>query len=194
MKIKPIFVDDGTREGLYAMQYIQGELDEFERLFDWWNDVQAIHEYCLGNLEYLENDFFLDVSLDMIETKISDEAARLEELLHEYCQDGFSGRGDNLQMLFKPLKDHEHALPVRQETKVKILDTYNFPKPILRLYGIRLGTNTFLITGGAVKWTQKMNQHPDTQLELEKLEIVRRFLIQNDIECSDDLNYYYEQI
>jgi hypothetical protein len=43
----------------------------------------------------------------------------------------------------------------------------------------------FLITGGAIKMTQKMQEHPDTTNELKKLKKVRDFLIENKITFED---------
>lgn len=37
-----------------------------------------------------------------------------------------------------------------------------------------------------------MKEHPDTIIELEKLERVKSFLEANDINIDDDLIYYYE--
>ena len=121
------------------------------------------------------------------------EAAELEVLLEEHCNQGLENNGLTLQMIFRPLDINEHLLPIRQETKVKIHDTRNFPRPILRVYGIRLGDNTFVITGGSVKLTKYMKDHPDTNIELEKLKVVKAFLKENDIDTDEDLNYFYEQ-
>lgn len=193
MELKPIFVDDETREGLYAIQYYDDGIDEFERLFDLWNDAEHLHNYCITNKLFFETDYFEGISIDRIETKIINEAAELECLLEEFAKDGFENNGRNLQMLFKPLNNKEHELPIHQETKARVDDRRNFPKPILRIYAIRLGDNTFVITGGAIKITKFMKDHPDTDKELEKIITVKLFLKRNGITIDDDLNYYYEQ-
>ncbi len=97
-------------------------------------------------------------------------------------------------MLFKPLHNKQYTVPPHQETKAKIDDRRNFPKPLLRLYGIRLGDNTFVITGGTIKLTKTMEEHPDTITELEKIETVKLFLRKNNIIINDDLIYYYDQL
>jgi hypothetical protein len=42
-----------------------------------------------------------------------------------------------------------------------------------------------LITGGAIKMTQTMQEHPDTSNELKKLNKVRDFLIEKNITFED---------
>ena len=56
-------------------------------------------------------------------------------------------------------------------------DHRKFKSPILRVYGIRIAQNTFVITGGAIKITRAMQEHVDTNEELRKFEIVKLFLI-----------------
>lgn len=90
-------------------------------------------------------------------------------------------------MLFLPL-GKQHRLPTHQLTKAKI-ESRRFPR-FIRLYAIRIGPNTFVISGGAIKLTQLMNQHKDTNKELEKLELVKSFLIEKEIKTEDDLNFY----
>lgn len=193
MKLLRIFVDEETQEGLYAIQYPDQGSDEFDRVFSGWGDVQVVRNYCLSNFNYITTPYFNGVSLDMIETKIMDEAFELESLLQEYSEGGFNKSGRNLQMLFRPLNNHQTNLPSLQETKAKVWENRRFPRPLLRIYGIRLGENTFVMTGGAVKWTEQMKDHPDTKRELEKLGQVRAFLKANEIDTTDDLIYYYEQ-
>lgn len=193
MKLKPIFVEEESREGLYAIQYENQEMDEFDRLFSLWDDPEFIHQYCLKNLQYIDSEYFIGASLDLIERRIMEESYDLACLLEEHCEEGFNNGRYTLQMLFRPLNNHETNLPMRQESKARLWDRHQYPGSILRLYGIRLGVNTFVLTGGAVKWTLRMEDHPDTLEELEKLRSVKEFLRLNDIETNDDLIYYYEQ-
>ena len=48
-----------------------------------------------------------------------------------------------------------------------------------------LDENCFVITGGAIKMSQKMQDHPDTNNELEKLMEARRYLKSNDVFDDD---------
>jgi hypothetical protein len=46
----------------------------------------------------------------------------------------------------------------------------------LRLYAIRVAPNLFVITGGTIKLTHRMEEREHTHVELEKLEKVKRYL------------------
>jgi len=48
--------------------------------------------------------------------------------------------------------------------------------------------SVYLITGGAIKMSQKMESHPDTAIELVKLANARNYLMQEDV--IDDLSFY----
>ena len=94
--------------------------------------------------------------------------------------------------MFRPLNDKEGKLYTHQQSKAKIDNKRNFPKPILRMYAIRLNKNTFVITGGAIKLTHKMDEHPDTAREIVKMKKVKNFFSNNQIEFEEDLKLFYE--
>lgn len=54
----------------------------------------------------------------------------------------------------------------------------------LRLYAIKLVSGIYIITGGAIKLTAKMQEREHTSVELVKLEKVRRYLL--DANITDD--------
>ena len=54
---------------------------------------------------------------------------------------------------------------------------------MLRLYAVKF-RDWYVITGGAIKLTEKMKGRPHLQAELDKLELVRNFLRQDDPEGS----------
>lgn len=51
----------------------------------------------------------------------------------------------------------------------------------LRIYAIRVEPNVYIITGGAIKLTAKMQDREHTQRELDKLNACRDFLRINGI-------------
>jgi hypothetical protein len=61
---------------------------------------------------------------------------------------------------------------------------------MLRIYAIKIESNCFLITGGAIKLTHTMQEHPDTLLELKKLNKVKNFLINEGILDKDSIEEY----
>lgn len=55
----------------------------------------------------------------------------------------------------------------------------------LRIYAIRIDPNVYIVTGGAIKLTAKMQDREHTQIELEKLNKCRNFLIDNGVFDQD---------
>jgi len=50
---------------------------------------------------------------------------------------------------------------------------------------LKIDDDCYLITGGAIKMSQKMGDHPDTAKELVKLQNARSYLNQNDVFDQD---------
>lgn len=96
----------------------------------------------------------------------------------------------NLDVLFRPLENTRiHEMMLSRE-KAKGKRTSGHPS-WLRLYAIRLGSGNYLITGGAIKLTPTMAERQHTLEELNKMEHVRNYLIDNgvyDISGLEDLN------
>lgn len=58
----------------------------------------------------------------------------------------------------------------------------------LRLYALKIDENCFVITGGAIKMTQKMSEHEETSNELDKLIKARNHLNANGV--FDNESFY----
>ena len=64
----------------------------------------------------------------------------------------------------------------------------------LRVYAIRLTTGAYIITGGAIKLTFKMEERDHTKRELDKIERVRNFLINEHIIDDDSFIEYIAEL
>lgn len=51
----------------------------------------------------------------------------------------------------------------------------------MRIYAIKLAAGIYIIAGGAIKLTATMQEREHTLLELQKMEKVRRFLLEENI-------------
>src|SRR5687767_2622997 len=111
MELKCIFVDELTGEGLYAMHYDGEVQDEYERLFDLWDDTEYVFEYIKANQEYLKSEYFEGANPDEITNKVLKEAIELDCLL----EDHFYDEDKTLQMLFIPLNNHTTSIPHHQK-------------------------------------------------------------------------------
>ncbi|EIJ38124.1 MULTISPECIES: calponin homology domain-containing protein [Galbibacter] len=162
MKIVNIFV-----EKLFAVVYNDevgnGYQDnEYDRLLDLWTDVNYLREFAKENKVKNVNQF--------VEDRLRD-AENIDDLLHDLTE-------ENL-----PLDNYFHQLD-NNETGFKLLSLRKGKASSsdgLRLYAIKIDTNCFLITGGAIKMSLKMKDHPNTREELNKIERVKEMLKENDV-------------
>lgn len=168
MKIVPIFT-----EKLYSFHYEDELLDEYGRLFDLWNDPKYVLNYAERNRDYL-----VLLSCEEFAERVMIEAEELEMVLNRYRNN------DNvIDVCFQPLHN--------QEYQPKRLSLQKKKSKYLRLYAIRIEENCFVITGGAIKVTHLMKDHPDTQKELIKMMNCKRYLEQEGVFDTDS---FYEII
>lgn len=190
MKLTPIFADNNTAEGLYSVIY-QGKKDEYFKIFENWDDTQYVDNYIHNNSEYLKADFFKSITRDQIISKVHDESYRLQKLLEKFSIGNNGKYGEDLKDIFKPLENFSTVFYPRF---VKLKAYTKPPKGILRVYGLKLDENVFVVTGGAIKLTKAMKDHPDTCNELKKLDTVRKFLNDKQLSCEDDyLNLFINE-
>ena len=162
MKVVTIFADQ-----LYAFAYkIDGSDDfhenEYDRLMELWTDVEYLRDFAKANNVKNINQFVTDRLRD---------AEIIEDLL------------DEIENTDKPLSHYFMQLD-NQEIGNKLLSKQKgktSPKDGLRIYAIQIDTNLYVITGGAIKMSQRMEDHPETQKELPKLERARNFLNENGV-------------
>lgn len=156
MKIVSIFAQE-----LFAFHYDDEQNNEFDRLLDLWTDVAYLMQYAKKN-KIKDIQPFVE--------KILSDANEIEDLLEEITKNK-----KTLGLYFKPLDNKETSYKILSLQKGKI------NKNILRIYAIRIDDNLFVITGGAIKMSHYMNQHPDTANELIKLNAAQSFLCENGV-------------
>jgi hypothetical protein len=86
---------------------------------------------------------------------------------------------EGLEVVFNPLHNSQYQILTLNKSKAK--------KTWLRIYALRVENNVYIITGGAIKLTQKMQDRRHTYSELKKIESCRRFLLDQGIVDSDGL-------
>lgn len=166
---------------LWAVRADDDNCHELEILLDHWNDVVWLRNFFLNNLDDLNAFYHVSIE-DAIEDTIED-SDKIESVLLEL------GESDDLDTLFRPLNNNETAESLLQKDKARLKD-----RPIhsswLRIYAIRLSTGAYIITGGAIKLTFKMEEREHTRNELEKIERVRNFLLNEHIIDDDSFIEY----
>lgn len=196
-------VDIIVKGSLYAIKYINSydefennkyeddnsTKNEFRRLFSNWSDPEYLEAFFEANKSDLQKEFYNFISIeDAIEETI-EEASLLEEQLIEIAESG--NKTNNLQTLFKSLDDREKAIyPIPPHQKSKVYGSYR--PSWLRIYAIRIDRNVFVVSGGAIKLVHKMKERQHLRTELDKLELVKHYLIDNDIIDKEDLIEFFE--
>lgn len=165
MKFACIFEDQ-----LYSFHYDEFRENEYYRKLNQWTNTEYLYKFAKAN-NVNNIPLFID--------HISENLEEIEELIDEIAEtDG------QFKRLFIPLDDaenHKH-LSLR---KGKIINNK------LRLYAVKLSEEVYIITGGAIKMSQRMEQHPCTLKELSKLFQARQYLEINDTFNEDA---FYELI
>jgi hypothetical protein len=186
MKIVHIFgPKQNPDEGLWALEQEGEAMNEFEKIFEIWQDAEHMHACCLHHLEDLQAAFGYAISPEEAAAELMDEAEELMELLVDLGTNQLTGA--NLQHLFKPLDNREVNLAVLQLSKGSAKSRIR-KNPKLRIYAVRIGENTYIVTGGAIKLTHKMEERPHTQKQLLRLTGVKDWLKGEGIYYPEDLN------
>lgn len=154
-------------ENIYAVNYDQYEEDELTRHLNLWNDITYLKEFYDKNERYILNNSYLAVNtIREFINAVNYNAEMLDDAICEYSEN------NSLFQLFIVLQEKEDLKEVLSLRKAK----QNF----LRLYGVKL-ENIYIITGGAIKLTQKMQEHENTEKELIKLKAFKKYLQKQDV-------------
>lgn len=171
MEIVPIFADR-----LFAFRFGTDQPDEFARLFTQWHDPEYLFEFFTEHAEDLQSGFYGPISIPTAASRTRDEARRLEKALEKLADSA-----DNLDSKFVPLALTEPYVLPRSKAAGDNLKTW------LRVYAIKIEPNVYVVTGGAIKLTRRMQDRTHTQQELDKLTRCRDYLRELGIGDMDGL-------
>lgn len=176
MRIVSIFDDK-----LYALWNEDADADEFALQFEQWNDVEYLHNFFCENKEDLQREIWNGISEKEAITETLNDAERLEAaLLENGCE--------ILNRIFKFLNDNQTVPSTLDSSKCYGLKRLSW----LRLYGLRIEKGVYVITGGAIKLTHKMEEREHTRKELKKLELARRYLLEQGILDKEGIEDFIE--
>ena len=157
-------------ECLWAVVYEGENQNAFDTVFDKWFDAKWLRDFFDNNIKDL-NTFF----------KISD----IDQAIFDTLADTEALQGVILDMknppdaFFRPLEPSRMSEMTLGKEKAKGL-IRSHPS-WLRLYAVKLQSNRYLITGGAIKLTATMQEREHTLEELRKLNKVRDNLLKEGI-------------
>ncbi len=172
-----------VEKSLYSVQYSDEDINEFRKLFTIWTDAEYLESFFESHKIDLQSGFYNDISVEEAVIRTRNEALRLEKQLIRFAQTGKIDRYSTLSSLFKPLYDG--VTRIEEYEKNKVYGDNN--RSWLRIYAIRIDSNLFVISGGAIKLTPNMNEREHLKIELEKLEITKRYLQDEE---NSDLPYF----
>jgi len=169
---------------LWAVHYEGEEENCFDRLFSLWNDVNGLKSFFMENLSDLASYFHITDVYKAVRETIT-EARQLECLMLDIAPEA------NLDLLFRHLENSRFAEMLLGREKAYGKGEFSHPS-WLRIYAIRIEPGVYLVTGGAIKLTEKMVQRSHTLAELAKMENVRNFLLDQGVFDLDGLNDYID--
>jgi hypothetical protein len=182
MEFVPIFTDEN--QGLYSFIHSGQEVDEFERLFDLWEDTEFLEEFFNSNLTDLQSGFFGTVTVDDAVLQTIDETRELRNEIFNIKNSVKNRNYNSLDDLFIPL--HQFEKSGINLVKHKAYGLKN--RTWIRLYALKLENNYYFITGGCIKLTDSMKERPHTNAELSKLDSCRDYLLSQGIIDKDGLS------
>lgn len=172
--------DDGN---LYAVRY-DGDPDNIlEILFDQWSDVMWLRTFFREHSSDLKQYFAIEDINEAIQDTLDDNETLQRTILLLNV--------DDLNMVFRPLDNMSTGTNVLNKEKARP-KTSSRHVSWLRLYAIKLNDGKFLITGGAIKLTHKMEEREHTAAELRNLEKVRNFLMAESVYDSISFDDFIE--
>lgn len=168
MKIVRIFADQ-----LFAFHFNGEKMNELRRLLTLWNDTTYLYKFVTEN----KSDVSKDVTIGSLVFQLNKNANEIDDTLNEISSDPER----SLEEFFKPLDN--------QEIYIVKLSKQKGRKNYLRLFAIKIDTNCFVITGGAIKFHHLNKDRPHTQKEMQKIDSCRNYLIDNNVFDTDS---FYE--
>lgn len=173
------FEDVLGNERLWAVVYDGDDENILVKVFDQWYDVHWLKTFFEANIDDLTSYFHIS-NIDDAIYDTQDDADSLSSLILDSRPDS------DLDTVFRHLENHRAFEMVLGKEKAR--GKYHNGHPSwLRLYALRLGKGSYLLTGGTIKLTKTMEERMHTLQELMKMEQVRNYLLSKGAHDMDGL-------
>jgi hypothetical protein len=178
MKFIPIFTETENCE-LWSTCYPEYQINEEIKdiysilMNEKWSDDKYLLEFILQNEECFNDNYWAGVGMLEIINNIKIEMASFDEELYLADQNKQMNNSRSLDKIFLKLHQNIYSLNTFNETYRKARP--NLRRSIIRLYGIELSDKTIIITGGTLKFKQKMIGE-NFDIELKNLKRVQAYL------------------
>jgi hypothetical protein len=180
LELVPIFAGN-----IWSVTYDGAKTDEYNRLFGDWLNISYLSDFYDEHQKLLDDPFWKQYGMgkdDAVRRTRQEAESLLRSFLDLYdcCKKGMK---PDFDILFRPLGEgcYEHQL-----LRSKAYGKKRAPS-FLRIYAIKIESNAYVITGGAIKLTRTMGECPYLEKEFKKLNQVRTWLQKLGIEEKGDM-------
>ncbi len=156
---------------------------ELDKIQDQLQDPFYVRNFIKSKQSGWQNGSYKNDSLNYLTTQVLNEAADLFDKLDEL--NDRSQTGNCFELLFDEFTELSKSERLDDPGRRKMY-TYDYGS-LLRLYGIRLGNDTIILSGGGIKLVDKMNESSALVLELNKMTYLKDWLKEEKIKDSTDL-------
>jgi len=178
MTFDPIIPDS-----LWAVRYDNCLDNAFFQVFNQWTDPIWLRDFFYKNKEDL-NTYFKVTNVDGAIYETIANAHTLQCLILDLAVES------GLNKVFRPLEPSRMTDMLLGKEKAKG-EAFKHPS-WLRIYAIKVGDSTYIITGGAIKLTATMQEREHTLEELKKMETVRNYLLSEGVVDADGFIDYLQ--
>lgn len=172
-------IDDGR---LWAVRYDNDSDNALRRVMLQWSDAGWLADFFTQNFDDLLSYFRITNIEDAIYQTMEDRDD-LACIIMDISPDA------DLDQFFRPLDNNSAGEILLEKDKGR-----PHRRSWLRLYAIKLKAGIYIITGGAIKLTRTMQERQHTLQELEKMEKVRNFLLNEGVFDEDSFQDYQKEI
>lgn len=169
MEFVRIFDDE---DSLLAVKNDGQNDDAFTKIFNEWTDIEFLDNFFSTNESDLKRSFWDSISIEQAILETRREALKFREYLKKMSSKTKNERISGFTRLFKPLNYNKSDLSYLNKKKVYGLRK----KTWLRIYAIKVCDDMYIITGGAIKLTDRMEERTHTLTELRKIDACRQYL------------------
>lgn len=170
---------------IYSVKYDGRDQNEFDRLFEEWNDSGKIMDFMMENLDYLKTDIWKHINEpEVAAMQVHKEAEYLNDLFYDLYKKTENGKSPDYDSHFRYL-DGKYG----SEIEYIPMKSYGMCIPsMLRIYAIKLKANVYVITGGGIKLARTIQDSPGIKdTVIQGIDKVRSFLRSEGIIDENDL-------
>ncbi|SKC49272.1 hypothetical protein SAMN06298214_0914 [Bacteroidales bacterium WCE2004] len=163
--------------------------NEFKNLRAKWRDPIYLRSFFDENIEYFQTPYWKKIGKDRFVSDVTTSRPIIFQDFKNSCLN------EEVYGHFEPLSKKDEKIRLKNEINkrkhqlVKLKSKYGYiiNNIAFRIYAIEVDFNCFIITGGAIKLVEEMEQAPNTTLELRKILYLYNLLKDKGVTTKKDL-------